>query len=358
MPDFAPLFYFRRLRAIAGVAAIAAMAACGELTPPEAYSPTTSTTATDGTDIQIDSQVAERSGVDGTVDAFVPTPDPGYVPTLLVSGDPTIVSAEADQSSILVTSLGDVRVSRAVDDLNGGLVIQEVAGSIVYLPAQGQPELLDDSGGRLLDVGHWDGSPRAFVEVDGQVEWIRLASTGGDTERERTVHFPLAEGEEIVSFAASRDLQAVIVRNDECGELRFYGAAGEQLDLQGPDEPECTFPGRPAFGAVALSPDGDAVVYTNVLYRGDGTEAATELVSQELIGESTGFVTGEIGEDLDSIISLSYDGDRVAYVKESGDDVTVTLQDLVDRQDVPVDLLGSEQVYSVSFARLPIAPVE
>lgn len=347
-------------RVVAALAAVGGLAtACAELTPPEAYTAPTSTTVAAGAEIQIDSQVAERPGADPGVDEFVPTPDPGYVPTLLVSASPSILAADGARSAPLAGPLADVRATRTVDDLSGGLVVQELDGPVVYWPAQGERELLDEAGGRLLDVGYWDGSPRAFVDRgDGQVDWIRLASTEQDTERERQVHFLLDEGMEIVAFAASRDLQAVIVQDDQCGELRFYGADGQRLDLQGPDQPECTFPGRPALGSVALSPDGDAVVYTVVTYRGDGTEAATELVARELIGGSEGFLTRPIGEDLDLVTSLSYDGDRVAYLRESAEQDAVTILDITSGLEVPVDLLEATDVYSVSFARIPVEPAE
>ncbi len=340
---------------VAGVA----VASCGELTTPEAYAPSTSSTVIEGVEQETASQVQERPGVVTGVDEFVPTAQPGYVPTLLVSGSQFVFAVDGLESTPLTGSLADLQTTRAVDDLGGGIVIQELGGPIVYHQAQGQPELLDDSGAELLDVGFWDGSPRAFVELrPGLIEWIQLVSERPGAGHERQLHVALAEGEEIVAFSASRDLQAVIVQDEQCGELRFYGSDGQLLNLRGPDVPACTFPGRPAFGSVALSPDGGAVAYTIISYRGDGTEAATELVARELLGGSEVFFSRRIGEDLDAITSLTFDGERVAYVKSSDGTDSVTVLDLtLDSAELAVDLLASANVYSVSFARIPVAPV-
>ncbi len=332
--------------------------ACGEVVPPEAYSPTTSTTAVDGgqqeTPSPVDSQPEPVAGLEG----FVPTPEPGYVPTLLVSGDRFVLAVESQQSTPLVGTLADLDTIRVVDDLGGGLVTQGAGGPVVYRQAQGDPEVLDDSGARLLDVGYWAGSPRAFVEVgSGRVDWIQLAERTG-SDRVRETHLELADDEEIVSFAASRDIQAAIIQDDGCGQLRFYNSEGQPLSYPGPTEPECVFPGRPVYGAVALSPDGDAVVYTIVSYRGDGTEEVTELVARELRAGSNLFFTRRIGEDLDVVASLAFDGKRAAYLKKSQGSDSVTLLDLtVDSLEDPVDLIDAGTIYSVSFARIPVAPV-
>lgn len=335
------------------------MSACGELVQPEAYSPSTSTTVADGVEQQTASQIQEQPGLTGGIDEFVPTPEPGYVPTLLVSGDNYVFANDGLASLPLDGLLADLSTTRAVDDLVGGLVIQESAGPIVYRQAQGDPETLDDTpDSRLLDVGYWDGSPRAFVEVgSGRVDWIQLAERSG-SDRERQIHLELAEDEEIVAFSASRDLQAAIIQDDRCGELRFFSADGQPLDFPGPAAPDCVFPGRPAYGAVALSPDGGAVAYTIVSYRGDGTEAATELVARELLAGSDFFFSRRIGEDLDVVTSLAFDGERAAYLKESDGADSVTLLDLaVDSLEVAVDLIEAGDIYSVSFARIPVAPV-
>ena len=245
-----------------------------------------------------------------------------------------------------------------MDDLGGGVVAQDVSGPVIYWQVQRQPEILDEEGARLLDVGYWNGSPRAFVEVgNGRVDWIQLVSEQPGTDRERQTHLQLPEGDTIVDFSASRDLQALIVQDGQCGELRIYGQNGQVLDRVIPEASQCTFPSRPAFGAVALSPDGGAVAYTIVTYNSDGTEAGTEVEAREL-GAAFGYRNRRIGESLDAVTSLSFDGDRVAYLKQSLNGPTVTLLNLTaERQEVPVDLLDTAEVFSVSFARMPVGTV-
>ena len=306
------------------------------------------------------SQIQERPGPEDVSEEFVPTADRDYVPTLLVSSERYVFTVDGVESIPLGGALADVRSVRTVDDLVGGLVIEELDGTIMYYQAQGEPEVLADSGSSLLDVGYWDGSPRAFVQAaPGRVDWIRLVSERPGAGHERQIHIELPEGEEIVSFSASRDLQAVVVQDDGCGELRFYGSDGEQLPIQGPTPPECTFPGRPGFGAVALSPDGEAVAYTTVSYRGDGTELATDLVARELFGQAaTFFPSRRIGDELDVINSLTCDGERVAYIRSSDGTESVTLLDLTaGSAELSVDLLASSDIHSVAFTRLPLATV-
>jgi hypothetical protein len=128
------------------------------------------------------------------------------------------------------------------------------------------------------------------------------------------------------------------------------------VDLNGPGLPSCPVPRRPAFGSVALSPDGGVVVYTNVSYREDGIEVATELVARELVTGSEYFRL-EIGGDGDQIVSMSFDGERVAYLRRSVDGTSsVAVVDLAAAGAAqPVDLAEGSPSGSVSFARLPLA---
>lgn len=170
--------------------ALLVLVGCGELTPPEAYAPSTSTTLADGVEQQIDSQVEEAPGRVPRVDEFVPPPPPDYVPTLLVSGSNFVLGAreiELDESGAigsasgpLTGELAGLSTDRVVDDLGGGLVVQQSDGAIVYRPALVEPEVLIEDGARLLDVGYWNGSPRAFVDVgNGQVDRIQLVTEPG-----------------------------------------------------------------------------------------------------------------------------------------------------------------------------------
>ncbi len=330
--------------------------ACGELSQPAAYSAPTSSTVVAEPEQESDTVAPAPVERPETTDEFVPTAEPGYVPSLLVSSDQPVFAVDGLESLPLGGSLADLEASRVFDDLVGGVVVQLPDGSIVYRQSQGQSEVLDPGGNTLLDVGFWDASPRAFVRsAPGRVDWIQLV-TGQPGQFERRTHFELDEGEEIVAFSASRDLQAVVVQDEGCGEMRFYGSDGQRLGLRGPPAPPCTFPGRPSFGAVALSPDGGAVAYTIVTYRDDGTEQVTDLAARELLAENGPFASRRIGEDLDVVDSLTYDGERVAYVRSSAEGgESVTLLDLTPgSSELAVDLLAAEDVSSVTFTRVPL----
>ncbi len=340
-------------------------ASCGELEPPGAYSVSTSTSVADGVEQETDSQIQEQPGLVTAGDGGVPTAGPDYEPLLLVSGSSLILGADSVGSAPLPAPYAGLQTIRAVDDLGEGLVVQEIGGDIVYHQWQAESAVIDDTGGRLLDVGFWDGSPQAFVEVVDPsgavaVDRIQLVTEIAGAQRNRQRHFDLADGEQIVSFSASRDIQAVIVQDNECGGLRFYGMEGDLIDLQGFESPPCVFFDRPSFGAVALSPDGEAVAYTLIEWAGDGTEEATELVTQQLVVDSE-FPRRTIGESLDAITSLAFDGDRVGYVKVSKsagaalaeETTSVTLLTLIgERSEVLVDVLEAGEVSSVSFARI------
>jgi hypothetical protein len=276
---------------------------------------------------------------------------------VLISSDREVLAADATGVTPLSAPFGARPAAIALDDFLGGLVVQEAAagaapgrGSVIWLRAEGgDPVVVDEDGGELLDVGYVDGSPTAVVLADeDQVDRIRLV------DDERTAVLSLGEEEELLDLSASGSLHAVVIRNDRCGDLRFYAADGIEIDLNGPGEPNCIVPRRPGYGAVALSPGGGAIAYTEVSYRDDGIEVMTELVAREL---STGveYYRGKIGEDGERITALSFDGDRVAYLRKSEGDTSAAVLDLRTEQEVPIDLSGLVGVDSVSFARLPLA---
>ena len=130
-------------------------ASCGELEQPAAFSPTTSSTLATGVEQETASQVQERPGVSVGVDEFVPTPPADYVSSLLVSSAAFVFSVDSGLSAPLAGSLNDVQATRAVDDFDGGLVIQNIGGEIVHRPDQSEAEVLipAEEGDRLLDVG-------------------------------------------------------------------------------------------------------------------------------------------------------------------------------------------------------------
>lgn len=346
-------------RSASGVLLASALfvASCGEIVEPEGFAidvstPLVSTNAAEG----VPDRVAEEQapGVTTTTN-FVPR-TPNYVPEVLISADEVVLAAAGGQVRSLEGLFADLGTSRAVDDMLGGLVVQRAGGpagpgEVIWLPAQAtEPTVIDDSGAQLLDVGYVDGSPSAFVLVDERVvDRIRLA----DDERISVV--TLGEGEDMLGLSASGGLYAIVVSNERCGDLQFYNADGRLIDLNGPGEPDCIVPRRPAYGAVALSPDLGAVAYTMVRYRDDGIEVSTDLMVRDL-GTGIDYIERSIGEEGDQITALSFDGERVAYLKTSAEGRSVKLIQLSPEElEGAIDLPDAGTIESVSFTRNPLA---
>ena len=337
-------------------------AACGEIPEPESFAIATSSTVAETDTAEDDEAAPEPEPAIGSDDAagteFVPSRDDDYIPEVLLSTDTDVLVAGVDGlSTPLADPFSAVSAATAVDDFTGGLAVQSTStgaasgpGPVLWLRAEGgEPVVVDEEGALLLDVGYVDGSPTAIVlTAPNQIDRIRLV------DDERTELITLGEEEELVDLSASGSLYALVLRNDRCGDLRFYGADGREIDLNGPGEPDCIVPRRPAYGAVALSPDGGAIAYTKVRYRDDGIEIMTELVAREL---STGveYFRQRIGEEGERVTALSFDGDRVAYLRTSETDPTAAVIDLNTSTEVPIDLAGLAGIDSLSFTRLPLA---
>lgn len=333
------------------------VASCGEIVEPEGFAidVPTSLLATNAAEGAPDQASEEQVPGVTTTTNFVPR-TPNYVPEVLISADQVVLAAAGGQVRPLEGLFGDLETSRAVDDQLGGLVVQRVdtsggPGEVIWLPAQAtEPTVIDDSGAQLLDVGYVEGSPSAFVLVDDRVvDRIRLA----DDERISVV--TLREGDDLLGLSASGGLYAIVVSNERCGDLQFYNADGDLIDLNGPGEPDCIVPRRPAYGAVALSPDRGAVAYTVVRYRDDGIEVSTDLMVRDL-GTGIDYIERSIGEEGDQITALSFDGERVAYLKTSTEDRSVILVQLSPEEvEGTIDLPEAGTVESVSFTRNPLA---
>ena len=341
--------------ALAGVAAMLLAVGCTELERPEAYAPSPDSTLVIGEAQSASAEINDSSSAAEEIEDFVPSVE-GYVPQILIAADPQSMRTAGTVASEIPGLIGELSVATMADDLVGGLVVGRVNGPVVYVQGQGEPETLDDAGAQLLDVGFWGGSPRAFLLVgDNAIDWVQLVSEQDAASRSRQPHLQLAEGERVVSFSAQADLQVIATSDDNCGTIRFYNRTGTDLELAPPVRPECTFPGRPSYGAVALSPDGAAVAFTIVEYRADGSEEATELQVWELTGGQA-LTPRRIGEGLDRITSLTFDGQRIAFLKESADGSSVNVIDLNNNEtliQVPADTIRS-----VSFARNPVTVLQ
>ncbi len=275
-----------------------------------------------------------------------------YTPEILISTDDEILLAgAAGEASGLTGTYAGLSSVRAVDDLLGGLVYQQtgVDGDVLWLTNEDATVQILAEGVDLLDVG-FSGSAFAVIQSGQELEHVRLA------DAERQPFITLAEGEEVLNLSVSGGLHALVVADEECGELRLYDVEGTEIVFQGPGEPRCPVPRRPYFATVALSPDGAAMAYTIVTYRDDGLEAGTELVVRDL-ANGRAYVRRKIGEDGDRITQLTFDGDRVAFLKSTADSGQVTvLEAVTTAQEQTVDLgTSTVQINGVSFARLPLA---
>ena len=329
-------------------AAIALLAVgCAEIGQPylgEGVSPSSTTIATEDPE-----DVPQDEIVSANVSAVYSPPRPdGYVPVLLASLGSTLVQVDDEA----ITDLGDrfpgAPVERIADDFLGGLVAQIGGDVIQWLPADGAvPTLISQANGSLLDVGFVDDTlaVQAFLEVPGGVDRVKLV----DGEREPFTRFD--EGASVVAFSSSNGIQAAAIGDDACGSLAFFNTSGQRIDLGGPSDPECPVPRRPHFGAVAMSPGGDVVAYTEVEYRDDGLPASTVLTVLEL-ESGTVLFTDEVGAPGEQIESLSYDGRRVAFLRTGETGRQVGLVTVADQSESIIE--GLPGVQDVTFARLPL----
>ncbi len=339
-------------------------AACTEVGDPVIGSVTATTVVrvVDGSDAgALEAEVAV--GPTATT-IFSPRADPDYVPTLLVTAGGTVFQVD-DATIAPLVDADSLRVLDAADDLNGGLVAEtssDVSGSTIEWFASGGTSFarVDATGGGLLDVTYADGSPEALVLLDDGVERVERISLVSTV---RTPLAPVGDGETLLDVSASSGRYLLVTADQACGGLRFLDASGDELNLVGPPAPECPVPRRPAIGLAALSPDGDAVAYTELTYRSDGLVTSTDVVIWEL-GQDTELARVTVGGDGETVRDLAFDGQRVAILRtdvtEADGDVAAVERDVVELYD-PAG--GAELVSSVPladatairFARLPVA---
>lgn len=345
------------LKPVCLVAALFFAVGCGEIGDADlgAIPTTSTTTASDDGDVAVDTGAVVETNPE-VVQPSPPRPD-GYEPTLVLSTDAGLFSGPPELVEPLEAPLSEVVALRSADDFFGGLVVQWASGQVLWYPAEGGAgELINDLGGRLLDVGFRDGTPEAILSAeDNAIDRVQLVT------RERIQLTVLTEDQSLVDLSAGAGLFALIYSDDSCGGLLFLNSNGEEVDLVGPDEVSCPVPRRPAFGEIALSPDGDAYVYTEITYRSDGVEAGTQLVGREFLTGAELFRV-EVGEAGDRIRSVAFDGRRAVMLRSSLDTEAVGGVVVIDTTDpelaIPVDVAPPN---GVTFARLPLtvgAPVE
>ncbi len=361
------------------------LSACAEIGEPDlGVGSATPTATSDGAaepelDQEDDTEATEEDVEATPLPVFSPPRPDGYVPSLAVVGTTSAViideisqldlTQDPDQSATTEADVvegqptnetlfltGDAVPDRLVDDFFGGLVIEDVrpdeegvdARTVTWLRPADPTGTVLATGVGLLDVGFIDSTLEAhvLVDVDGSsVDRIKLV------DGERAPFASLAEGQTLVDLSASEGLHAVIFSDAECGDLVFWNSSGEPVDIGGPVPPTCEVARRPAYGAVDLSPDATLVAYTALTYRSDGVVATTDVIVRELGSGAVVFTipVGAVGQE---VRALSFDGTRLAFIREETDLTEVVVLNTIDSVEtiVPVALTPVDAV----FARQPL----
>ncbi len=336
-----------RMAMLAGFG-LAALSACAEIGQPElGADPVTSVTTSVGTDQGATPAEEATVPLSPLIRDFAPPRPEGYVPSVL-GGTPSGLFVLDDGLGIteLLAPVGDTIATKLVDDFYGGIVVQEASGDIRWFGAQGgEPLVVDSTGGQLLDVGFLDATSaiHALILVGrDQVDTYSL------TTGERVPFLRLEEGSSLLDMSASNGLHAVVLSDQNCGDLVFFNSSGELVDLGGPGRPACVVARRPAYGAVALGPDRSSVVYTEQSYRSDGVVSLTRIVAEDLASQAELFNLS-IGGAGQKISQLSFDGQRLVYLREDPEGSTVEILDPFGEE--PAQVIDVTDPLSVTFAR-------
>lgn len=295
-----------------------------------------------------------------------PARPPGFVPPLLIATESGVViirdggvpelldltpptpepDPEEDPEADPPPDLGSPRL--VTDDFFRGLVVQFDSATVQWFQAEGgDSRTINLNEGRLLEVSFFDGTTEAIMAVGPQIDRVRLVDT------QRLPLLTLMNGDELLDLSAGGGLYASVIANSECGQLLFLNAVGEEVLISRPPVPTCESSRRPLYGSVALSEDGGAVAYTEVTYRADGVEAETKLVVIDLAAGAVA-LSKIVGESGDRITGLSFDGQRVAMVREAANSEIQVLI-VSDAETITPDLSEFGQPAAATWARIPVA---
>ncbi len=300
--------------------------------------------------VAIDDAPATAEGsisADSTLPQFMPERPEGYIPELLVASPGGTGILAGPTIAALNSPVTELASRKVFDDFFGGVVVEDEEGRVLWLAEQADAGIvINGDGGSLLDVGFIDGS-----------SWALLATSPSSIERygfvsgERVELVNLAGTESVLDVSSGGGLYVLAIANEECGEIRFLNSAGAPVTLPGaPQVSDCPVLKQPIFTHVATAPSGDIYAYTEVTYRSDGVAELTEVVIAET---STGFPFRiPIGGAGETITSLSIDGPRIAFVRESTRPTEIVVIDIA-KPDSP-SVSPFEAVASVSFARIPL----
>lgn len=296
--------------AIVVVASVAStMAGCADLPTPEVGSPPTSQPEA-GDRLAPTVPTADEPQAELEQDT-PPRPD-GYVSEVVVAAPDQLEVLDQGQFLPLGGTLAGVVATTVADDFFGGLVVQQSDERVMWFPGEGgDATQVNEQGGRLLDVGISNGTPEAILSGDdGGLDRVRLV-TG-----ERDVLAVLAADRALVDLSGASGLYAVAYRDEGCGGIVLLSATGEEIDALSAPAESCPVPGRSLFGEVALSPESGLYAYTEVSYRSDEVEAATDIVGREL-GTAAELFRIPVGESGEQVSSLAFDGTRVLFQRTS-----------------------------------------
>lgn len=337
----------RRTLASAALAAALVVASCGEVGEPDlGVVPASTTSTTVGAAVEAASEEAAPADEVPFQAQLTLNRPAGFQPEVLVAGSDGVGVLGAEPL------LPGVAAERVLDDPTGGLVIEtagveEGARRIAWFPAAGgQGQTVLEGPYRLLDVGFIDGSVSAIVADERSVRLVRL---GEPDERELIA---LDEGTEVVSLSAAAGLYALVVGDAGCGSLRFLRPDGQPIDVGGVTPPTCQIPGRPAFGLVSFSPDGESFAFTERTFRSDSVVLTTDLVVQDLVRGDEVFRL-QIGGEGQVIHSLAIDRNQVLVLRELDGVAELVRVDL--RRPAEVAVTPLEGARSVTFTRVPLA---
>ncbi len=349
-----------------GVTGLLLVGGCAPVGDPEIGSPPATAAETAET---IPDDGTSQNGSTATTIAQLPPARPlGFVPSLVVATDAGVVlipdgepprlldlapptplaepDEEPDPEAEPELDLGAPRL--VIDDFFRGVVVQFESGTVQWFQAEGgDARTINLNNGRLLDVGFFDGTTEAIVAVGTQIDRVRLVDT------QRLPLLTMRTGDQLLDLSAGGGLYAGAIANDECGQLLFVNGVGEEVLVARPTVPTCQSVRRPLYGSVALSEDGGAVAYTEVSYRADGVEAQTKLVVVDLAAGAVA-LSKIVGESGDRITGLSFDGQRVAMMREAAN-AEIEVLIVSDAETITPDLTAFGQPVAATWARIPVA---
>jgi hypothetical protein len=297
--------------------------------------------------------VVDRSTVD-SIGRFEPIrlldlasgPDPTTT-AVTTTTEPTGFGGTPTSATSVLEVVGGPLYRVAKDDLFGGLLVQAETGEVVWYPGTGgESRVVAVEDAQFADVGYSAGTPEALTERAGLITRTRLV------DNEPLAFTRLDSGEELIDLSSSGGVVAVATSDALCGSVRFYDSEGAGLSIDPFPAFACQQASRPTVGAVAMSPDGEALAYTIVRYREDGVEQSTELRAVELTSGAEIFSVG-VGGSGDVIDSVDFDGAMAIMLRRSSASREVLVVEA--EQVTSLDVAPAGLPRSVAFARLPLA---